>query len=171
MSPANGSTHAVDGAMLAALLSFGRRLDDGWAFAAQPPGPATVMVFARSRLADQVLVARPVTLSAARPLDVALEVPLDGVLLDVIVRADRGKIPTAQVFVYPGAAGPLPGTVAQLMDRVRAVERANRTGSLRWSPTDAAAIHAREAVSTNPPSGPEVAVAKGAPKVGTTTLS
>ncbi len=125
----------VRGPMLAALLSFGRRLDDGWAFAAQPPGPATVMVFARSRLADQVLVARPVTLSAARPLDVALEVPLDGVLLDVIVRADRGKIPTAQVFVYEGAAGPLPGTVAQLMDRVRAVERANIGTAVALAPS------------------------------------
>jgi hypothetical protein len=124
----------VRGPTLMSLMSFARHTDDRWLFEGQAPGAATLMVFARSRLDDRVLAARPVTLAAATPLDATVDVDVDGVLVDVIVRADRGKIPTAQVFIYPDPGGALPATVAAMMDRVRAVARSNLGTAVALAP-------------------------------------
>ena len=152
------------GPTLASMMSFARRVDDRWIFEGQPPGPATLMVFVRSRLDDRMLLMRSVTLAATPPLDLTLETVADGVLLDVIVRADRGKIPTAQVFVYPGVASVLPATVAEMMERVRAIPRTNLGTAVALAPSTRTAagealyraddIHAR--IGSVPP-GPATA--------------
>jgi predicted Ser/Thr protein kinase len=146
---------------IAVLDSFGfrvstvsaRRLDhDRWAVTRTYPGKLHLLAIAVSPLGDNLLVVWPTAVAPGATAGLQHSIDLRGALVDVIVRAERGAIPTAQVMLLPGRLARPPRTVGELSEHWRAPRRhfanvgpvteANQTdaGAALYRPGD---IHAR----------------------------
>jgi hypothetical protein len=143
-----GENHAVLYQALAHTRPDGR-----WSAHHLPPMPLHAAVGLQTALGDRMIFGEPLP-RTGDPARVDVTFDLRGVVLDVIVRADRATaIPSAQIITFGGRLTPLPRTGKQVSkamgDRPRwsvgvtgPVVDANRTeaGAEHYQPND---IHAR----------------------------
>ena len=134
--------------------AFGRLDSNGrYRFTDLPPLPFHALVIGASPLNDQIALSFPVDLRTPRTAPVAFAADLRGAVLDVIVRADRGSIPTAQVMILEGTMRKMPTTVGELLPRFYASGRWHGANAIAVAPLThtsvgaplyrAADIHAR----------------------------
>ena len=137
-----------------AYAAFGRLDGPGrYRFTDLPPLSLHAVVIGVSPLGDQIGLALPLDLRTPHTAPVAFAVDLRGSVLDVIVRADRGAIPTAQVLILERPLRKLPTTVSELLPNIFASGRWHVANAIAVSPAThtsvgaplyrAADIHAR----------------------------
>lgn len=97
-----------------------RRLDrTRWRFDNVYPGRIELIAIGYSPLGDSVLLRTPLDLKPGDNGSVGLSFDLRGVVVDVVVRAERGQIPTAQVLLLSGHLPRLPRLLRDLNDTWR----------------------------------------------------
>ena len=142
--------------------AFGRLDGHGrYRFNDLPPLPVHALVIAVSPLNESIVLSFPIDLRTRRTAPVALAIDLRGSVLDVIVRADRGAIPTAQVMILEGTMRKMPTTIGEMLPKFFISGRWHGANAIAVAPPNhtsvgapqyrAADIHARQSSVTPGP--------------------
>ncbi|MBP9205716.1 MAG: protein kinase [Kofleriaceae bacterium] len=89
-----------------------------WSFSGLPAGPARAWTFSTSPLGDHRIDSVDVLLRPGQATSDGLGLDLSGTVLDVIVRAERGRIPSAQVVLATDDGLLAATTVAEVNTRL-----------------------------------------------------
>ncbi|MBP8807740.1 MAG: protein kinase [Kofleriaceae bacterium] len=92
-----------------------RRADrQRWNVTRTYPGRLQLMAITLSPLGDTLLASWPLTVAPGATATASLSLDLRGAVVDVVVRAERGTIPTAQIMLLAGRTARAPRTVGDL---------------------------------------------------------